>query len=70
MKRLYRSERDTKLAGICGGLAEELGIDGNIVRLMLVFACIVTAVFPIAITYIAGWIILPVGRPEADVQEN
>ena len=64
MKRLYRSETDTKLAGICGGLGEEFGIDGNIVRLAMVFACAVSGVAPLVITYIVAWIILPKGKPQ------
>ena len=63
MKRLYRSERDVKIGGICGGLGEEFGVDGNILRLALVFGAVVTAVVPVVITYIAAWIILPRGRP-------
>ena len=64
MKRLYRSETDKMLAGICGGLGEELDVDSNIIRLMLIFACVVTAVFPISITYLVGWMILPKGKPK------
>ncbi len=63
MKRLYRSESDVKIAGICGGIGEEFGIDGSILRLMVVFGSIVTAVLPVVITYLIGWIILPKGRP-------
>jgi len=36
--RLYRSVRDRKLAGICGGMAEYLGIDSTIVRIVWVLA--------------------------------
>jgi phage shock protein C len=64
MKRLYRSETDSKIAGICGGLGEEFGIDGNIVRLATVFACVVSGVAPLVITYIVAWIILPKGKPQ------
>ncbi len=36
-KRLYRTEGiDAKVAGVCGGLGEYLGIDPNIVRLVTV----------------------------------
>ena len=64
MKRLYRSETDSKIAGICGGLGEEFGIDANIVRLATVFACVVSGVAPLVITYIVAWIILPKGKPQ------
>jgi phage shock protein C len=33
-KRLYKSRRDKMLAGVCGGLANYLGIDPTIVRLI------------------------------------
>ena len=32
--RLHKSSTDKKLAGVCGGLAESLGIDSTIVRLV------------------------------------
>lgn len=35
-KKLYRSDYDSKLAGVCGGLAEYLDIDSSIVRLLWV----------------------------------
>ena len=31
--RLHKSTRDKKVAGVCGGLAEYLGIDPTIIRL-------------------------------------
>ena len=66
MKRLYRSETDSKIAGVCGGLAEEFAIDGNMVRLATVFACVVSGVAPLVITYIVAWIILPKGKPQEE----
>ena len=35
-KKLYKSTRDRKIAGVCGGLAEYFNIDATIVRLILV----------------------------------
>ena len=34
MKKLYRSRKDRVFAGVCGGIAEYLGIDSTIVRLI------------------------------------
>lgn len=34
MKRLYRSRTDRMLYGVCGGIAEYLGVDPTIVRLI------------------------------------
>lgn len=33
-KKLYRSETNKKIAGVCGGLAEYLNIDPTIIRLI------------------------------------
>ena len=40
-KRLYRSRKERQLAGVCGGLADYIGVDPNIVRtvwIVLTFA--------------------------------
>ncbi len=36
MKKLYKSQTDRKICGVCGGIAEYLGIDSTIVRLIWV----------------------------------
>ena len=36
LKKLYRSTTDSKLAGLCGGIAEWFGIDSTIVRVLVV----------------------------------
>lgn len=33
MRKLYRSQTDKKLCGVCGGVAEYFNIDSTIVRL-------------------------------------
>ena len=37
MKRIYRSQEDRIIAGVCGGFAEYLSIDTTIVRLVWIF---------------------------------
>lgn len=37
MKKLYRSNTDIKLCGVCGGLAEYFDIDPTIIRLIFIF---------------------------------
>jgi phage shock protein C len=59
MKKLYLSRKNKMLAGVCGGLGEMLDIDPTIIRLIFVFVGIVSAVFPLLIAYIIGWIIIP-----------
>jgi len=59
MKKLYLSKNDRKIAGICGGIGETYDRDPTLIRLMLVFICLVTAVLPVVITYLIGWIVIP-----------
>ncbi len=63
MKKLYRSQTDVKIAGICGGIGREFDVDSSMIRLAAVFACVISGVLPMVITYIVAWIILPKGRP-------
>ena len=59
MKKLYLSKTDRKILGVCGGLAEMLGMDSTLVRLALVFLCLLTGILPLVITYIIAGIITP-----------
>jgi len=57
MKRVYRSRKDRMICGVCGGIAEYLNIDSNIVRLLwILFACGAGAGI---LAYIVVAIILP-----------
>ncbi len=58
-KRLYRSNRDIMLGGICGGLGEYFNIDPTIVRLVFVLLGFVTALFPALLLYFILWVIVP-----------
>ena len=69
MKRIYRSRTDRKLAGICGGFGELFDTDPTLIRLGMVFATIATGVFPLFITYVIGWWIIPEG-PLPERQDN
>lgn len=57
-KKLFRSRRDRRISGICGGFGKYLKIDSNILRLILVVITFVTAFIPI-ILYIIGSYIIP-----------
>jgi len=59
MKKLYRSSVDKKIAGVCGGVGDYLGVDPTIVRVGLVIACVVTGFAPLLIGYGALWFIIP-----------
>jgi phage shock protein PspC (stress-responsive transcriptional regulator) len=57
VKRLYRSGRDKILGGVCGGIAEYLGVDPVLIRLIWVIAALAWGAGIIA--YIIAWIIIP-----------
>ncbi len=57
MKRLYKSNTDKKLCGVCGGIAEYFEIDPTLVRLGLVFLCAIG--FSGVIAYIIAAIVIP-----------
>ena len=59
MKRLFLSQTDKKIAGVCGGLAEYLEVDSTVVRLVTVVAGVVTGVIPFVIAYLIAWMIVP-----------
>ena len=63
MTRLYRSESNKKIAGICGGIGEVLGVDPTMVRLLSVFLLFTPATFAVIFTYFIAWWIIPVGKP-------
>ena len=56
---LRRSRRHRWIAGVCGGLAEWLGWDPMLVRVLYVVVSIVSVGFPGTIAYIALWLIMP-----------
>lgn len=39
-RKLYRSEQDKMLAGVCGGLGRYIGIDSTVVRLLWALWCL------------------------------
>ena len=59
-KKLYRSQKQKMLGGVCGGLAEYFDVDATPIRLLFIALTIFTALFPMVIFYIIAWIIVPV----------
>lgn len=57
-KRLYRSQKDKMIAGVCGGIAEYFKIDPTIVRILIVLLAISTPQIFI-ITYIISAVVIP-----------
>jgi phage shock protein PspC (stress-responsive transcriptional regulator) len=64
MKRLYRSETNKKIAGICGGIGDMIDADPTVIRLVAVVLCLVTGIFPFVVGYLIAWWIVPRGKQE------
>ncbi|MBU3907396.1 MAG: PspC domain-containing protein [Nanoarchaeota archaeon] len=58
-KRLYRSNRDKILGGVCGGIGNYFNTDPTIVRLLWVLITILTGFVAGIIGYLIAWIIVP-----------
>jgi phage shock protein C len=56
MKRVYRSVRDKKLFGVCGGLSEATNIDATVIRIVLVITTFFSGGAPIPIYIIAAMV--------------
>jgi phage shock protein PspC (stress-responsive transcriptional regulator) len=56
MKKLYRSNQNV-LGGVCEGLGKYFEIDGTIIRVL--FALLIFTPFPIFITYLILWMVIP-----------
>ena len=56
-KKLYKSNTDKKLAGVCGGIAEYFDIDSTLVR--LIWVIIILAAGTGILAYIIAAIVMP-----------
>jgi phage shock protein C len=56
-RRLYRSRSDRMIAGVCGGLADYLGVDPTVVRLLTVASLLLPG--PQVLAYLLAWILVP-----------
>ncbi len=66
-RMLYRSPSDKLLGGVCGGLAEFLGWNTSVVRMLWIVLTLFTGGGGI-LAYIALWILLPVGTAEGGME--
>ena len=56
---LRRSKTNRWIGGVCGGLAEWLGWDVTLVRVLYVLVSVFSAAFDGILAYIIFWIIMP-----------
>ena len=67
-KKLYRSDKDKIIGGVCGGIAKYLDIDPVIVRVLFVIG-LITEGFGLMV-YILLWIIMPEEQSTAKETED
>ena len=60
VRKLSRSTSDRKIAGVCGGIAEYLNIDSNVVRIIFIIAALCVGGGFLA--YLIVWLIVPEDR--------
>jgi phage shock protein PspC (stress-responsive transcriptional regulator) len=56
---LQRSRDQRIIAGVCGGIAEWLGWNAALVRLLYVIVSLASAAFPGILVYVILWILMP-----------
>ena len=65
-RRLYRSETESVLGGVAGGVAEYLDVDPAIVRVVWALLAVITGgIF--FVLYIVMWIVVPYGPESGEV---
>jgi phage shock protein PspC (stress-responsive transcriptional regulator) len=57
--KLHRSSSNRIIAGVCGGLADWLGWNPTMVRVLYVIVSILSVAFPGILVYIILWILMP-----------
>lgn len=56
-KKLYRSETDKMIGGVCGGIGEHFQVDSTIIRLLLVAMILLGGSG--VLLYLIAWVIIP-----------
>ena len=63
-KRLMRSSTDSKIGGVCGGLAQYFEADPGIVRILVTLITIASGLVFGILSYVVAWVILPLAPPQ------
>ncbi len=58
-RRFTRSKSHRMIGGVCGGVADFLGWNPTIVRILYVVGSILSAAFPGLLVYLILWVVMP-----------
>ena len=61
---LVRRTDDRMIAGVCSGVADYLGVDVTLVRLIAVVGAVL-GFGTLIVAYLAAWVLMPPSMPEA-----
>ncbi len=65
-RRLWRSDDEKMIAGVCGGIAEFVGWTPLSVRVLYVLISVCSVAFPGFIAYLVLWFVMPRQLPPSD----
>jgi phage shock protein C len=69
-KRLVRKTDNRIIAGVCFGVAEYLGVDVNLVRVIAALVTILTGFIGGVVVYLVAWAVIPEeGRPNSIAED-
>lgn len=68
-KRLYRDVRHKVFGGVIAGLAQYLGWDATVMRILAVIITCFTYFWPCIIIYLVAWMVIPVARTPREILE-
>jgi phage shock protein PspC (stress-responsive transcriptional regulator) len=57
MKKLYLSNADRKIGGVCGGLGEYFDVDPTVLRVIFLISCFLGGLG--LIVYLVMWLVVP-----------
>lgn len=58
-KKLYRSNQNRIIMGVCGGLGEYFNVDPTVVRLIVAIVTLIAGILPGVIGYVVASFIIP-----------
>ncbi len=58
-RRIYLSDTNKKVGGVCGGLGEYFNMDPTLIRLIWGLGTIMSGFVPGIIAYVVAWAIIP-----------
>lgn len=68
-KKLYRDVRHSVFGGVIAGLAQYLGWDVTVMRILAVILTLCTYFWPCIIIYLVAWMVIPVARTPREILE-